>query len=74
MKSSARHTLSNKTVDNNQLKCCFDQHAQLKQLRLVNLTEYDAKAHVISRLLVRLLLNVDLQWTYGFETINVSID
>ena len=35
MKSSARHTLSNKSVDNNQLKCCFDQQAQLKQLRLL---------------------------------------
>ena len=28
----------------------------------------------LSRLLVRLLLNVDLQWTYCFITINVSID
>ena len=36
-------------VDDTQLKCCFDQQAQLKQLRLVNLTENDAqhtfKAH-----------------------------
>ena len=28
----------------------------------------------LSRLLVRLLLNVDLRWTYCFKTINVSID
>ena len=28
LKSSARHTLSNKTVDKNQLKCGFDQQAQ----------------------------------------------
>ena len=33
------------SVDDNQLKCCFDQQAQLKQLRLVYLTETDAKAH-----------------------------
>ena len=33
------------SVDNNQLKCCCDQQAQLRQLRLVNLTENDAKAH-----------------------------
>ena len=28
----------------------------------------------LSRLLVRLLLSVDLQWTYCYKTINVSID
>ena len=33
------------SVDDNQLNCCCDQQAQLKQLRLVNLTENDAKAH-----------------------------
>ena len=27
-KEVARHTLSNKTVDNNQLKCCFHQQAE----------------------------------------------
>ena len=40
LKSSARHTLNNRTVDNNQLKCCFDQQSQM---RLVNLTGNDAK-------------------------------
>ena len=30
------------SVDDNQLKCCCDQSVQLKQLRLVNLTENDA--------------------------------
>ena len=33
------------SVDNNQLKCSFDQQVQLKQLRLVNQTENDEKAH-----------------------------
>ena len=58
------------SVDDNQLKCCCDQSVQLKQLRLVNLTENDAQL-TLSRLLARLLLNVDLQWTYCFKTINV---
>ena len=35
LKSSAKHTLSNKISYENQLKCSFDQQVQLKQLRLL---------------------------------------
>ena len=57
--SSARHTLSN-------------QQAQLKQLRLVNLTE-NAAQHTF-KLLVRLLLDAVANDLLFVKTINVSID
>ena len=61
------------SVYGNQLKCCFDQQAQLKQLRLVNLTENDAQ-HTF-KLLVRLLYECGLAMDLLFvKTIIVSID
>ena len=60
MMSSARHALSN-------------QQAQLKQLRLVNLTENDAKLIFKAPCLVP--IECGLQMTYcGFKTIDVRLD
>ena len=51
MKSSARH--KQQSVDNNQLKCCFDQQTKLKQ-RILLIKQKMMQRHTF-KLLVRLL-------------------
>ena len=65
------HSATN-SVDNNQLKCWFDQQVQLKQLRLVNLTEHDPR--YTFKLLVSCYMSGFAMDSQLVKTMNESID